>query len=110
MRRNRFVAVGLSLAAAALCSLLFAGGAAAEALQSKLEAVEEKKGVLTTTISDYRDQIERLTDEVAVIRTREAAVEQRLAAKQTELDQAVAELDGAKEKLEQLRARLKRAL
>jgi peptidoglycan DL-endopeptidase CwlO len=117
MRRNRFVAVGLSLAAAALCSLLFAAGAGAEDLQSELEAkqsklqeVEEKKGVLTSTISDYRDQIERLTDEVAVIRTREAAVEQRLAAKQAELDQAVAELDGAKEKLEQLRARLKRAL
>jgi murein DD-endopeptidase MepM/ murein hydrolase activator NlpD len=117
MRRNRIVAVGLSLAAAALCSLLVAGPAAAEDLQSQLEAkqsklekTEEKKGVLTSTIAGYRDQIERLTDEVAVIRTREAAVEQRLAAKQAELDQAVAELDGAKEKLQQLRARLKRAL
>lgn len=117
MRRNRFVAVALSLAAAALCSLLIAGTAASDDLQSELEAkqsrlseVEEKKGVLTSTISRYRDQIERLTDEVAAIRTREAAVEARLAAKQAELDQAVAELDTAKERLEQLRARLKRAL
>lgn len=117
MRRNRFVAVGLSLAAAALCPLLFAGPAAAEDLQSQLDAkqstleeVQQKKGVLTSTISDYRDQIERLTGEVAAIRTREAAVEQRLAAKQAELDRAAAELDGAKERLQELRARLKRAL
>ncbi|HEX5714141.1 MAG TPA: peptidoglycan DD-metalloendopeptidase family protein [Solirubrobacterales bacterium] len=117
MRRNRFVAVGLSLTAAALCSLLIAGSAASEDLQAELEAkqsklteVEEKKGVLTSTISRFRDQIERLTDEVAAIRTREAAVEARLAAKQAELDRAVAELDTAKERLEQLRARLKRAL
>src|SRR5215207_9096287 len=117
MRRNRFVAVAMSLAAAALCSLLIAGPAAAEDLQAELEAkqsklseVEEKKGILTSTISRYRDQIERLTSEVAAIRTREAAVEARLAAKQAELDQAVAELDTAKERLVQLRARLQRAL
>ena len=117
MRRNRFVAVGLSLAAAALCSLLVAGTAASDDLQAELEAkqsklseVQEKKGVLTSTISRYRDQIERLTSEVAAIRTREAAVEARLAAKQAELDRAVAELETAKERLVALRARLKRAL
>jgi murein DD-endopeptidase MepM/ murein hydrolase activator NlpD len=117
MRRNRSVAVALSVAAAALCSLLFAGPAAAEDLQSKLEAkqskldqVREKKGVLTSTISGYKDQINRLTAEVAEIRTHEAAVEVRLAAKQAELDQAVAELDTAKDRLEELRSRLKRAL
>jgi peptidoglycan DL-endopeptidase CwlO len=117
MRRNRFVVVALALAAAALCSLLVAGPAAAqdlqaqlEAKQSKLEAAQEKKGVLTTTISRYREEIEQLTGEVAAIRTREAAVEARLEAKQAELDQAVSELEGAKDKLEELRARLKRAL
>ena len=117
MRRNRFVAVALSLAAAALCSLLVAGSAPAadlqsqlEAKQSKLEEVQEKKGVLTTTISRYKGEIERLTGEVADIRTREEAVEVRLAAKQSELNRAVAELDTAKSRLEAMRARLKRAL
>ncbi len=117
MRRNRFVAVALAVAAAALCSLLIAGPASAEDLQSKLEAkqskledVQEQKGVLTSTITHYKDEIEELTSEVAMIRTREAAVEARLAAKQAELDRAVAELDTAKDRLEALRARLKRAL
>lgn len=78
--------------------------------QSKLEKVEERSGVLTTTISDYGDKIDRLTAEVAGIRNREAAVRQRLVAKQAELDQAVAVLDAARERLERVRAHLKRAL
>jgi murein DD-endopeptidase MepM/ murein hydrolase activator NlpD len=117
MRRTRLVAVALAFAAAALCPLLAAGPAAAgdlqsqlEAKQSKLEAVREKKGVLTSTISHYKDEIEQLTSEVAAIRTREAAVEVRLEAKQVDLDRAMTELDTAKGKLEELRARLKRAL
>ena len=117
MLRNRFVAVALSIAAAALCSLLVAGPATAEDLESKLEAkqskldeVVEKKGVLTGTISRFGDRIERLTGEVASIRGREEAVRTRLEAKQAELDQAVAELDVAKDRLVQLRSRLKRAL
>jgi peptidoglycan DL-endopeptidase CwlO len=109
--------MALSVAVAALCSMLFAGPATAEDLQAQLEAkqekldeVSERKGVLTTTISHYGDQIDRLTGEVAEIRTREAAVRARLAAKQAELDRAVAELGVAKERLRQLRSRLKRAL
>ncbi len=115
--RNRFVAVALSIAAAALCTLLLAGPAPAEDLESKLETkqakldeVVEKKGVLTTTISHYGDQIDRLTGEVAAIRNREEAVRTRLEAKQAELDRAVAELDVAKDHLAELRSRLKRAL
>jgi murein DD-endopeptidase MepM/ murein hydrolase activator NlpD len=115
--RNRSVAVALSIAAAALCTLLLAGPAPAEDLESKLEAkqskldeVVEKKGVLTTTISHYGDQIDRLTGEVAVIRSREEAVRTRLEAKQAELDEAVADLDVAKDHLAELRSRLKRAL
>jgi len=78
--------------------------------QSKLEKVEERSGVLTTTISQYGAKIDRLTTEVAGIRNREAAVRQRLVAKQAELDQAVAVLDVARERLERVRAHLKRAL
>jgi murein DD-endopeptidase MepM/ murein hydrolase activator NlpD len=119
MRWNRFVAVALAVAAAALCSMLVSSPAPAaaadlesklEAKQSKLDEVVEKKGVLTSTISRYGDQIDRLTGEVAAIRGREEAVRTRLDAKQAELDQAVAELDGAKDRLEEMRARLKRAL
>lgn len=114
---NRSVAVALLVALAALCTLLIAASAPAEDLQSKLEAkqakleeVGERKGVLTSTISRYGDEIEQLTGEVAAIRSREAAVRARLEAKQAELDQAVAELDVAKERLQELRSRLKRAL
>jgi murein DD-endopeptidase MepM/ murein hydrolase activator NlpD len=118
MLRNRPVAMALFVAAAALSTLLVASPAAPakdlqstlEAKQSKLDEVREKKGVLTTTISHYGDQIDRLTGEVAGIRNREAAVRTRLAAKQAELSQAVAQLDVAKGRLEKLRFHLKRAL
>jgi murein DD-endopeptidase MepM/ murein hydrolase activator NlpD len=81
-----------------------------ETKQSKLQKVEERGGVLTTTISYYGDKIDRLTSEVADLRDREAAVRSRLVAKQAELDQAVAQLDAARERLARVRAHLKRAL
>jgi murein DD-endopeptidase MepM/ murein hydrolase activator NlpD len=110
--------MALFAAAAALSTLLVASPAAPakdlqsklEAKQSKLDEVREKKGVLTTTISHYGDQIDRLTGEVAGIRNREAAVRTRLAAKQAELNQAVSQLDVAKGRLEKLRSHLRRAL
>jgi peptidoglycan DL-endopeptidase CwlO len=110
--------MALFAAVAALSTLLVASPAAPakdlqsklEAKQSKLDEVREKKGVLTTTISHYGDQIDRLTGEVAGIRNREAAVRTRLAAKQAELNQAVSQLDVAKGRLEKLRSHLKRAL
>jgi murein DD-endopeptidase MepM/ murein hydrolase activator NlpD len=117
MLKNRPVAMALSVAVAALSTLLLASPAPAQGLESKLEAkqakldeVREKKGVLTTTISRYGDQIDRLTGEVAALRGREEAVRTRLTAKQAELDRAVADLDVAKGHLADLRARLKRAL
>lgn len=117
MARNRFAAVALLLGLAALSMLLVAGPASAEDLhekleekQSKLEEVGERKGVLTTTISRYGDEIEQLTGEVAAIRTREEAVRVRLEAKQSELNRAVAELETAQARLAELRSRLKRAL
>jgi murein DD-endopeptidase MepM/ murein hydrolase activator NlpD len=108
----------LLAAAAALVVLLAASTAApAQDLQSKLESkqaklseVQDRRGVLTTTISRYGERIERLTGEVAALRNREAAVRVRLDAKQTELDSAVAELNTAKDRLAAMRARLKRAL
>lgn len=114
---NRSVVPALCAAAALLTLLLAAPAAPAADLQSELEAkqsqlskVEERKGVLTTTISNFKDKIDRLTTEVAEIRTREAAVRERLVAKQAELDEAVAQLDAAQAHLAKVRAHLKRAL
>jgi murein DD-endopeptidase MepM/ murein hydrolase activator NlpD len=111
-------AAALGAAAAALVVLLMlAAPAFAEDLQSKLDVkeaklseVREEKGVLTTTISRFRGQIERLTSEVEALQAKEAAVRVRLDAKQAELDEAVAELDVAKRHLKVVKARLKRAL
>jgi len=107
----------LAAAAALIVLLLSSAPAPAQDLSSKLEDresklshVRDRAGVLTTTISHYRDQIERLTGEVASLRREEADVRRRLDAKQAELDDAVAELDVAKKHLEVVRARLKRAL
>jgi murein DD-endopeptidase MepM/ murein hydrolase activator NlpD len=118
MRRNHSAVSALLAAAAALLMLLVVVPAApAEDLQSQLEAkqsqlqkVEQRKGVLTTTISHFGDKIDRLTGEVADIRNREAAVRQRLVVKQDELDKAVAVLDTARERLARVRSHLKRAL
>ncbi len=118
MLQIRTAPAALLAAAAALIVLLLSGTpAAAHDLSSKLEDREsklsharERAGVLTTTISHFRDRIERLTDEVASLRREEADVKRRLDAKQAELDEAVAELDVAKKHLEVVRARLKRAL
>lgn len=118
MPQIRPALAALPAAAAALIVLLLASApASAEDLGTKLEDkeaklshVRDRQGVLTTTISHYRDRIERLTDEVAVLRGQEAEVRQRLDARQAELDEAVAELDVAKKHLEVVRSRLKRAL
>jgi murein DD-endopeptidase MepM/ murein hydrolase activator NlpD len=118
MLKTRLAPAAAVAVVAAFVVLLLGGGAATaediyekqEAKEAKLSEVRERKGVLTTTISRYRDRIERLTDEVAVLRGQEAAAEQRLDAKQAELNQAVDELDVAKKHLAVVRARLRRAL
>ncbi len=106
------------LAVAALGVLLVSAAAApAQDLQSQLDAkqaklskVQERRGVLTTTISRYGERIGRLTTEVAQLRDQEAGVRARLAVKQAELNRAMAELDVAKAHLATMRAHLKRAL
>jgi len=117
MVRNRLALAAFLVAAAALVVLLAAGAAPAEDLESKLDSkeaklskVRERSGVLTSTISDLGDRIERLTTEVAGLRKQEAAVEVRLDAKQAELDRAMAQLNVAKTRLVRMRSHLKRAL
>jgi murein DD-endopeptidase MepM/ murein hydrolase activator NlpD len=119
MLKTRLASAALpAAAAAALVALLVSGVPAyGKDLESKLndkqaqlEKIQTRQGVLTTTISHYRDRIQRLTVEVAALRSQEAEVRTRLNAKQAELDRAVAELDVAKQRLAAMRARLKRAL
>jgi murein DD-endopeptidase MepM/ murein hydrolase activator NlpD len=117
MFKTRLASAALVAAVAALVVLLCSAAAPAKDLESKLDAkeaklsrVRERAGVLTTTISRYRERIESLTGEVAVLRAQEAEVRTRLEAKQDELDGAVAELDVAKKHLAVVRAHLKRAL
>ncbi len=118
MLKTRLGTVALVATVAAFVVLLAGSGAASaqdiyekqEAKEGKLSEVRERKGVLTTTISRYRTEIEELTREVAVLRDREEEVQVRLEAKQAELDSAVAELEVAKRHLAVVKARLKRAL
>jgi peptidoglycan DL-endopeptidase CwlO len=118
MSKSRLAtAATLGAAAAVLVALLLSASAPASNLQSKLESkeaklskVRERKGVLTSTISHYRDRVVRLSGEIKQLRSQEAAVRVRLDAKQAELDHAVAELDVAKKHLAIVRARLTRAL
>jgi murein DD-endopeptidase MepM/ murein hydrolase activator NlpD len=117
MLKTRRAPAAVGAAVAALVVLLGVSSAVAQDIyekqdekEAKLSEVRERKGVLTTTISRYRTQIEELTREVAVLRGREAEVQARLNAKQAELDSAVAELEVAKRHLAVVKARLKRAL
>ncbi len=112
-------ATAAAVAAVTALFVLLVGGTAAPAedlseklseKESKLSEVRERKGVLTTTISRYRTEIEELTQEVAILRGREEEVRVRLEAKQAELDSAVVELERAKRHLAAVKARLKRAL
>lgn len=111
--------LALALVSLLVALLLLAGappahaaglGERLEATEGKLEEVRERKGVLTSTISRYRDRIDALTGEVATIRTREAKAHERLLAKQAELRRARAALAGAKAKLVRARAHLQVAL
>ncbi len=93
-----------------LCALAWSTRAPADSLEEKLDRkqdrlseAKQKKGLLTTEVSRYNDQIEQLTGEVAALRNREAAV-------QAQLDQAEAELDQAVHDLKLLRERLRRSL
>ena len=74
-----------------------------DAKQASLDAAKHKKGLLTTEVSRYNDQIDQLTGEVAALRNREAAV-------QAELDKAEAELDSERHDLRILRERLRRSV
>ena len=94
----------------AVLSLLASGGAEAQDLQSELdqtqselEQQQDKKGVLSTELDRYNDQVDQLAGEVATLRNREALVV-------AELRRVQARLNREKERLAQLKAQLRRSL
>jgi murein DD-endopeptidase MepM/ murein hydrolase activator NlpD len=114
---SRLLAIFLAASAAAVCLLAAATPAPAadlthelEAKESQLEETQERKGVLTTTISHYQARIQRLTGAVAAIRNREAETRARLAAEGQRLAAAGKALEVAHDHLARLRAHLRVAL
>jgi murein DD-endopeptidase MepM/ murein hydrolase activator NlpD len=81
-----------------------------ESKESQLEETQQRKGVLTTTISHYQGRIKRLTGAVAAIRSREAVTRERLDAEQQRLVAAGQALEVAHDHLARLRSHLRVAL
>jgi murein DD-endopeptidase MepM/ murein hydrolase activator NlpD len=109
--KARRPARAIAVIAGFLVAILGAGGAAIgqdlqsqlDETQAELEQKRERKGVLSTEIAQYSDQISQLEGEVAVLRNREAQVTE-------ELERKKVELRAARDRLERLRRRLDRSL
>jgi murein DD-endopeptidase MepM/ murein hydrolase activator NlpD len=105
--------LGGALILAALDSSPVAGATTRSRLESaraKLEKTEDRKGVLTSTLSRFDDRIAGLERRTTALREREAIVAEELAARQVELEGAEAAVEEARRHLEAVRDRLKRAL
>src|SRR4051812_21917145 len=108
MTRTKRLMLALSGAVLVCACALAVGSASGKSLQdrlnstqSKLSHVQAHAGVLTTRISHESAQLDRLTAEVADLRTKEAAVAAELAQKQAELEAAQAQLDHLKKRLDE---------
>jgi peptidoglycan DL-endopeptidase CwlO len=115
--RRSFAIVFALLAASLVLVVVAVPAASAEDLttqleekESKLEETQERKGVLTTTITEYGDRIQRLTGAVEAIRNREAVTQQRLESEQEKLATASDLLDRSRDHLSRLRDHLRSAL
>lgn len=98
--------------AAMLAVIVIAGvdHAGAQDLQSELEQREaelseerDRKGVLSSELAEYNDQVDQLAGEVAILRNREAIVV-------AELRQVQARLNQEKHRLDVFRSQLRRSL
>jgi murein DD-endopeptidase MepM/ murein hydrolase activator NlpD len=115
---SRSFAIVLAAFAAAFSMLAVAVPAASaedltsqlESKESQLEETQERKGVLTSTISRYQARIHRLTGAVEAIRNREAVTQTRLEAEQERLAAAGDALERSRGHLARLRDHLRSAL
>jgi murein DD-endopeptidase MepM/ murein hydrolase activator NlpD len=109
-RTERATALAICAASLTALCLVLAGGASGQDLQerlgqkqSELDQQQDRKGVLSTELTRYGDQIDQLAGEVATLRNREAIV-------QAELDRVQARLRRAKDRLAMLKHQLQRSL
>ena len=115
---SRSFAIVLAALAAALCLVAVAAPVASaedltnqlESKESQLEETQERKGVLTSTITTYQARIQQLTGTVEAIRNREAVAQQRLDEEQGRLDTANELLEQSRDNLQRLRDHLRVAL
>lgn len=115
---SRSFAIVLAALAAALCLVAVAAPVASaedltnqlESKESQLEETQERKGVLTSTITTYQARIQQLTGTVEAIRDREAVAQQRLDEEQGRLDTANELLEQSRDNLQRLRDHLRVAL
>jgi peptidoglycan DL-endopeptidase CwlO len=115
---SRSFAIAFAALAAALCLVAVAAPSAfaedltnqLESKESQLEETQERKGVLTTTISHYQARIQQLTGAVEAIRNREAVSQARLDAEEEKLATASDLLDQSRDHLARLRDHLRVAL
>ena len=115
---SRSFAIVLAAFAAAFCLVAVAAPVASaedltnqlESKESQLEETQERKGVLTSTITAYQARIQRLTGAVEAIQNREAVAQQRLDAEQGRLETANEMLERSRDHLARLRDHLRVAL
>ena len=109
-RSSRASILLAGLIAACVAVLATAAGAPADELEERLdekqgalEVAQDKQSLLTSEVTRFNNQIDRLTGEVAALRNREAAV-------QVELDEAEAQLEEDQRILRIQRERLARSI
>ena len=107
LKRSSLQRMRLALPLSLLVAGLLAGGTAVgqdlgaqlDAKRGQLDQAEERKGVLSTEIEQFTEQITQLQGEVAVLRNREAAVAEELRETQAQLVAEVARLEALRERL-----------
>ncbi len=110
IKRKQALTIGIGVLCCLIMLVVLPGQVGAQSaadrvaeLESELENVKSKEGVLTTEIAHYNDRIAGLRSEIAALRNKEAVV-------QAELDRLESELDDAVTRLQILRARLREAI
>ena len=109
--------LGLLLACACACLILWPASGVAETAedrldqkQSALDQAQQREGVQSQTLETLSEKVDALTAKVADIRNREATVQAELDEVEARLDAATAELEIARERLRRAMAELRQRL